>query len=213
MWLCLVVALALLAAGCTIGRQTEPQRTATEEMQISTAADRAASAINLTALRGEKVFVDASHYDGLDHEYTVAAVHEALLKNGAMLVFEPISADAVVEMRNGSQSMDEREFLIGLPSFGLPTQLANTPYRNPAIGQFGKTGSTPQFPEIALYAKAQTIGVSKLTIATYNPKTGSYDGSSDTVYGFSHDRHYTVLLFIGWRNNDFRPDEDNVTGE
>jgi len=53
MWLCLVMAPILLAAGCTIRRQTEPQRTATEEMQISTAADRAASEINLTALRRE----------------------------------------------------------------------------------------------------------------------------------------------------------------
>jgi len=218
MWPCLVIALALLAAGCTIGRQSEPQRTATEEMQISTAADwavsadRAISAINLTALRGKQVFVDAAHYEGLDHEYTMAALHEALLKNGAMLVFDAKSADAVVEMRNGSQSMDDRKFLIGVPSFGLPTQLAHTPFQNPAAGELGKTG-TPQFPELALYAKAQTIGVSKLTIATYNPKTGSYDVSLGTVYGLAHDRHYTVLLFIGWRNNDFRPEEDNVTSK
>lgn len=142
----------------------------------------------------------------------MAAVHEALLKNGAMLVFGPKSAGAVVEMREGSQSMDERKFHIGIPSFGLPTQLANAPYRNPATSQFSKTGSTPQFPEIALYTKAQAIGVAKLTIATYNPKTERYDGSSDTVYGFLHYRHYMVLLFIGWQNNDFRPDEDNVTG-
>ena len=73
MWLCLVMALTLLAADCTIRRQTEPQCTTTEEMQISTAADRAVSEINLTVLRGERVFVDASHYEGLDHKYTVAA--------------------------------------------------------------------------------------------------------------------------------------------
>lgn len=213
MRLCLVIALTLLAAGCTIRRQTEPQRAATEEMQISTAADRAVSEINLTALHGEIVFVDASHYEGLDQGYTVAAVHEVLLKDGAMLVSDPKLADAVVEMRNGSQSMDKREFLIGVPSFGLPVSLTGTPYQGLAARQFGETGGAPQFPEIALYAKAQTIGVSTLAVATYNPKTGSCEASSGPVYGFSHDRHYTVLLFIGWRNDDFRPNEDNMTSK
>lgn len=102
MRLWLVVGLALLAAGCTTMRQTEPQRTATEEMLISTAADRAAEQIDAKALSGRKVFVDASNYKGLDPEYTVAAVHEALLKGGALLIGDRKAADAVVEMRNGA---------------------------------------------------------------------------------------------------------------
>jgi Family of unknown function (DUF6655) len=210
LWVVMVV--ALLATGCTIARQTEPQRTATEEMLISTAADRAASQINLTALRGEKVFVDASHYKGLDPEYTVAAVHEALLKSGAILVGDRKSADAVAEMRNGSQSIDKREFLIGIASFGLPIPLAGTPYQTPQTTQTGATGGAFQVPEFALYAKAQNLGVSKLAVTAYNPRSGAYEASSGPVYGFSHDRHFTVLLFIGGKTNDFRPKEENTTG-
>lgn len=188
----LVLGLALLSAGCTTMRQTEPQHTATEEMLISTAADRATSQLDIAALRGKRVFVDASYYKGLDPEYTVAAVHEALLKGGALLVADRQAADAVVEMRNGAQSIDKREFLIGIPAFTLPVPLA---------------GSAFQFPEVALYAKAQNIGVSKLAVAAYSAKTGAYEMSSGPVYGFAHDDRYTVLLFVSWRRNDFRPSE------
>ncbi|MDE2228321.1 MAG: hypothetical protein KGL11_04690 [Alphaproteobacteria bacterium] len=189
-----MVALALLAAGCTTERQTEPKRTATEEMLISAAADRAVSQVDTTAFRGKKVFVDASDYKGLGPEYTVAAMHEALLKGGAMLVGDRKSADAVVEMRNGAQSIDKREFLIGIPAFSLPIPL---------------TANALQIPEIALYAKAQDIGVSKLAVAAYNPVSGAYESSTGPVYGFSHDIRYTVLIFVSWRHNDFRPNEDN----
>jgi Family of unknown function (DUF6655) len=197
MRLWLAVGLALLVAGCTTMRPTEPQRTATEEMLISTAADRAAAQINTAALRGKKVFVDASNYKGLDPEYTIAAAHEALLKGGALLVGDRKSADAVVEMRNGAQSIDKREFLIGIPAFTLPIPLA---------------GSAFNFPEVAFYAKAQDIGVSKLVIDAYSAKTGAYETSTGPVYGFAHKDRYTVLLFISWRNNDFRPSEQGTTG-
>jgi Family of unknown function (DUF6655) len=193
-----MVALALLATGCTTMRQTEPKRTATEEMLISSAADRAVAQVDTKALTGKKVFVDASNYKGLDPEYTVAAVHDALLKGGALLVGDRKAADAVVEMRNGAQSIDQREFLIGIPSFDLPVPL---------------TGSAFKFPEIALYAKAQDIGVSKLAVAAYNAKSGAYESSSGPVYGFAHNNRYTVLLFISWRRNDFRPSEQGQTGK
>ena len=206
-----VVAFVLLATGCTIVRQTEPKRAATEEMLISAAADRAASQIDLTMFRGRKVFVDSSNYKGLDPEYTVAAVHEALLKSGANLAGDREFADIVLMVRNGAQSIDKREFLIGIPAFSLPIPFAGSPYQTPTTTQTGASGGGLQIPEMALYAKAQNIGVSKLAVVAYDPKTGAYQASPDPVYGFSHDRRYTVLLFIGWRNNDFRPNEENAS--
>lgn len=194
----LVLGVALLSTGCTIMRETQPKRTATEEMLISTAADRAASQVDVTPLRDKKVFVDASDYKGLDPEYTIAAVHEVLLKGGALLVGDKKSADAVVEMRNGAQSIDKREFLIGIPSFSMPIPL---------------TGTGLTVPELALYAHAQNIGVSKLAVTAYNLKSGAYIASSEPLYGFSHASRYTVLLFVKWRRNDFRPSEQGETGK
>lgn len=208
-----VVVLALLTAGCSMARHTEPQRTATEEMQVSAAADRAASQIDLTALRGEKVFVDAAYYKGLDPNYTVAAVQEAVLKNGALLVGDRKSADAVVEMRNGSQSIDKRQLLIGTPAFGLPTTVPKLRFEPGQTTQTGAANNTIQLPEVALYAKAQNIGVSKLTVTAYDTRSGAYEASSGPLYGFSHAIRYTVLIFIKWRHQDFRPSEQGRTAK
>ncbi len=189
LWVVLVLAVAV--AGCTTQRRTEPQRSATEEMLISSAADRAVGELRFD-VKGKKVFVDATNYKGLDREYTVAAVHERLLRDGAMLVGDRKNADAVVEMRNGAQSIDQRNFLIGIPSFDLPIPLA---------GAF-------KFPEIALYRRAVDIGVSKLTVAGFDAKTGAYLGSSEPVYGFAHDKNYRVMIFFGWNRQDFRPNQE-----
>lgn len=191
MRIAMLVALALLLAACTTERQTEPQRTATEEMLISSAADRAVGELKLD-VRGKTVFVDASNYKGLDAEYTVAAVRAQMLRNGARLATDRKTADLVIEMRSGGQSIDQKEFLVGIPSFDVPIPL---------------TGSLT-IPEIALYSRKEDIGVSKLTVADYGGSNGAFVGSSGPVYGLSHDRHYKLLLFIGWKTEDYRPDED-----
>lgn len=191
----IVVTLVFLLAACTTVRRTEPQRTATEEMLISSAADRAVDELKLN-VRGKAVLVEASNYKGLDPEYTVAAVRALVVKDGGRLVTDRKTADVVIEMRNGAQSIDKKEFLIGIPSFDVPIPLA---------------GSLT-FPEIALYSRDEDIGVSKLAIADYSAG-GASAGSAGPVYGFAHDRHYKALIFIGWRTQDFHPDEDAGTAK
>lgn len=112
------------------------------------------------------------------------------------MVTDRKAADVVIEMRNGAQSIDKKEFLIGIPSFDVPIPLA---------------GSLT-FPEIALYSRDEDIGVSKLAIADYSAG-GASAGSAGPVYGFAHDRHYKALIFIGWRTQDFHPDEDAGTAK
>lgn len=194
MRIAVMVALAFLLMACSTERQTEPQRTATEEMLVSSAADRAVGEIKLD-VKGRSVFVDGSNYKGLDAEYTVAAVRARILKGGARLVSDRKAADLVVEMRNGAQSVDQKDFLIGIPTFDVPI---------PFAGSF-------TFPKIALYDRAEDVGVSKLTVADYGGSNGALIGSSGPVYGFAHDRHYKILVFIGWSNQDFHPDEDAGT--
>lgn len=193
MRIAVMVALAFLLMACSTERQTEPQRTATEEMLVSSAADRAVGEIKLD-VKGRSVFVDGSNYKGLDAEYTVAAVRARILKGGARLVSDRKAADLVVEMRNGAQSVDQKDFLIGIPTFDVPI---------PFAGSF-------KFPQVALYDRAEDIGVSKLSLADYNPATGAEVSSSGPVYGFAHQRRYKILLFIGWSNQDFWPDENTA---
>ena len=58
---------AMLALGaCTSTRETSPQRSATEQLLISTAVDRAVEGMDLKIPQGTKVFLDAGQLEGSD---------------------------------------------------------------------------------------------------------------------------------------------------
>src|ERR1700754_1366534 len=80
--------LALVGLGaCTTVRESSPQRTATEELLISTAVDRAIAQVNLKIPPGTKVFVDADQLQGSDDgKYAAGEMKDHLLRDGAHLV-------------------------------------------------------------------------------------------------------------------------------
>ena len=61
--------LAVLLAGCTTQRNSQPVRTATEQLLISAAADRAATQLSLSIPAGTRVFVDPQYFQGYDDGY------------------------------------------------------------------------------------------------------------------------------------------------
>src|SRR6202000_390743 len=92
---------AALLAGCTTARSTAPLRTASEQLLISAAADRAASQLSLGIPKGTRIFVDSQDFQGYDNGYAIAASRTQLLKNGLMLVDERPRAEAVVQVSSG----------------------------------------------------------------------------------------------------------------
>jgi hypothetical protein len=186
------VILIVALSGCTTTVQTNPPRSAMEELLISTAADRAAMQLAVRIPKDSKVFVDATNFDGTDSKYAIAAIHDSLLKQGAHLVGDKKDAQTVVEIRAGALSTDQKEFLIGIPQFNLPVPLASAPLT---------------FPEIALYKSADQKGVAKLGIVDYDAKTGTLIASQEPQYGFAHNLTKTLLIFFSWRDNDVYPDQ------
>jgi len=180
---------ALLLGGCSTVRDTQPPRTATEEMLISTAADRAADALRPHFAPGEKVFVDATYFEGTDSKYTISAIRDRLAHDGAHIVADRKSADMVVEIRAGAQSIDQNSLLIGIPSLNLPI---------PLTGQV-------QTPEVALFKRAREVGVSKIAATGYDAKDGVYAVTLGPDYGFSHLTDWTVLFFFSWKTQDYLP--------
>ncbi len=73
-------------AGCTTARSTAPLRTASEQLLISAAADRAASQLSLAIPKGTRVFVDTRYFQGYDDGYAIAAIRSQMLKSGLMVV-------------------------------------------------------------------------------------------------------------------------------
>src|SRR5262249_28515056 len=103
--------LLALLAGCTITRDTLPQRSATEQLMISAAADRAAAQLAVKLKPKSKVFLDASNFEGYDSKYAIGAITEQVLEHGGRLMPERKDADVVVAIRSGALSIDEANHL------------------------------------------------------------------------------------------------------
>lgn len=188
-----LLTIVLGVAGCTTARETNPKRTATEQLLISTAVDHAADQLNLGLPKGMKVFLDTQYFEGTDQKYAISAIRDRLLKQGARLVADKGNADAVVEIRAGALSVDEDTTLFGIPSFDIPIPLSGP----------------LKFPEIALYKKYRRIGVAKFAMTGYDAKQGNIKASSGPDYGYSHRTKWTVLVFISWTKDDLIPESQS----
>jgi hypothetical protein len=192
--LILVFGLALMLAACSTRRETSPPRTATEQLLISAAADRAADRLNIDLPEHSKVFVDSSNIEGLDSKYAIATMRAGLLRRGAALVGDRAAADVIVEIRSGALSVDESKFLLGVPEFQIPVPASDS----------------ITFPEIALFKKAERKGVAKFAGVGYDAKDGHLLGVSEPQFGFSHETRYVLLLFFSWERKDFIPEDEGL---
>jgi hypothetical protein len=191
-WLLLGAVFAL--AACSSVKESNPPRTATEQLMLSTAADRAADRVAervAADVKGSKIFVDAANFEGLDGKYAIAAIRDRLLRLGGNLAKDRDSADMVVEIRAGALSMDDQQTLVGIPRFDIPVPLAGP----------------VSFPEIALFKKRQRTGIAKFGATGYGAQDGHYVASTDAQYGLSRETQWVVLLFISWSTNDYMPEE------
>ena len=179
---------AMLALGaCTSSRETSPQRSATEQLLISTAVDRAVEGMDLKIPQGTKVCLDAGQLEGSDGKYASGAMKDRLLRDGANLVGDRGKADAVVELRAGALSIDDRQTLVGIGSFDVPVPLA---------------GEAAKIPEIALYKQKERVGVAKIAAIGYTTDAGKLIDSTGPQFGYSHEDEQVLLFFFTWRSSD-----------
>ncbi|WP_337997712.1 DUF6655 family protein [Oleispirillum naphthae] len=188
------VALACLAlAACTTERQTTTSRTATEQLLISAAADRAAVEVVRAVPPGKKTFVDAGNFEATDGKYAIGAIRAAVLARGALLAAERKDAEVVVEIRAGALGIDNSDTIVGLPEYKVPVPLA---------------GSDITTPKIALFEKARQLGVAKFAAAIYDAKTGAALFTGPPRFGFARKNDYTAALVISWQRDDIHSVED-----
>jgi hypothetical protein len=186
---CVMIA-CLCVAACTTERSSVPQRTATEQLLISTAADRAAAELSLTIPKNTKIFIDRQYFQGYDEGYALNAIRTQFLKRGLALVDDRKNAEAIVAVASGALSTDSKALLIGIPALTLP---------------FFPIGTSLSVPEIALFKTAQDKGVAKFVATGYDARTGKLIATTDPQYGISHLTNHTVLLFFSWQSGDLLP--------
>jgi hypothetical protein len=186
----LATVLLLGLAACSGARESEPGRTATEQLLFSVAAERAANQLALAMPPDTKVFIDAAYVEGTDSKYLVSSIRDRVLRHGAALVDNKAQADVVIEPRIGAISIDRDKTTLGTNKFNLPIPLAGN----------------VQVPDIALYKRDTQQGVIKVAATTYHSKTGKLIQSLDPVYGFSNKTEWGALLLFSWDSNDLMPD-------
>lgn len=184
-----LLAAAILLSACTSRDVTNPPRSATEQLLISTAVDRAAVELATALPVAGTFFLDPVNLDGSDGRYALGAVRDALLRQGVRVVDDRGTADYVIEVRSGAMSINGQQALVGLPSISLP------------LIQGLAT------PEIALFSQNLHQGIVKLAGTAYDPHTGRLIASSGSRYGFSHQADWTALLFFSWATSDLPADD------
>jgi hypothetical protein len=177
---------ALWVAGCAQTNLTNPARSATEQLLLSTAADRAMLDTNLSIFDGKKVYVDATYFDSYDSKNAIGTIRDAISRAGAMLMPSATNSDLIIEVRSGALSIDEADSLIGLPSTGLPIPLAGV----------------LNIPEIALYKSQKQYTTAKISLLAYSTQSRAHYFSSGAMVGKSHNFYYKFLGFITYTSTD-----------
>jgi hypothetical protein len=178
--------LGFLLTGCHSLNVSEPKRTATEQLLLSTAADRGLEGVDLAPLRGKKVFLEEQYFRSYDQEYILGAIRELISRNGAFLMRKIDEADMIVEARSGGLGIDSRTNLFGIPAIPIPI---------PMVGTIGT-------PEIALWSEDLHDSTGKFVLLAYDNKTGAFVHSTGSLAGKAYFYHYKVLGIFNWRRTD-----------
>lgn len=178
----------LLLLGCTSARRTEPARTATEQLLLSSAADRAAASMSLS-VAGKKVAIVDARFEAYDKLYVISLLEARLLELGGKVVKDAATAEIVVEIRSGALSIDSNTWLLGIPALAIPF--------------FG--GPIP-IPELALLKRDRMNGIAKLAW-TAKAADGTLVGNNGPAFGKSHVTTWAIFM-IPFSSSDTMPEEE-----
>ena len=139
-------------------KTTNSKRTATEQLIVTDAVDRAIDEIDFSVLAGKQVFLDASALpEGEDSKYLASSVRQQILSCGGLLKEKKDDADYVLELRAGALGTDEQQIIYGVPELTVPTFIGS---------------GTMTIPEISVAKKVGQRATAKIAVFAYNRKTG-----------------------------------------
>lgn len=165
--------MILACTGCGTTKWSDTSRTATEQLLISDAMDRAVSQLDFRALAGKTVFMDESPTKGVvDAAYLNSAIRQHLLASGCVLKEKRDEADYVLEVRAGAVGTNRHDLLFGVPATTIPTVVA-------------VPGVPNSIPELPLAKKTEQHAIAKVSVFAYNRRTGRPVWQSGAVPGES----------------------------
>ncbi|MGI6418700.1 MAG: DUF6655 family protein [Thermoguttaceae bacterium] len=155
-----IVAIFMACAGCGTTKFTDTSRSATEQLLITDAMDRAVSRLDFRALAGKTAYIDTTALKKItDWEYLVSCIRQHMLANGCLVMEVKEEAEYVLEVRAGAVGTDRHDLLYGVPSVNVPTV-------------FSGFGLPSQIPEMPIIKKTDQRAVVKVSLFAYNRNTG-----------------------------------------
>ena len=148
-------------SGCGTTRWSDTKRTATEQMLVSDAVERAISQIDFHVLTDQEVYLETKYLqDVTDKDFIISTLRQYMLASGCVLKEKREEAAYIIEARAGAVGTNRHDLLWGIPSMNLPT--------------VSLTGSTVpnSIPEIALAKRTNQEAVAKLAVFAYERSTG-----------------------------------------
>jgi hypothetical protein len=176
-----ILSLLLALAGCGTTRWTDTKRTATEQMLISDAIDRAVSRIDFRILAGKDIFLDTAYLgETVDKEYLTSTLRQQMVSSGCILKEKREQASFIVEARAGTVGTDRHDLLYGMPSISLPT------FSAPVAGAPVMPNS---LPEMALARRTDQQAMAKIAVFAYHRETGApvWQSGADVVASKARD--------------------------
>ncbi|QDU56170.1 DUF6655 family protein [Aeoliella mucimassa] len=180
---CLVLGVLLCSlVGCGTTRTTSTSRTATEQLLISDAIDRAVTQLNFRVLAGQSVYLDdAALGSAVDRQYMSSSIRQHLLASGCTISEHRTDADFVVEARAGAVGTDSHDLMFGIPAIQIPDILA-------------LDGTMPSaIPEVAVAKRQDQRGLVKLAVFAYHRESGMPVWQSGMAMSESSARNLWVM--------------------
>ena len=170
------VAVLLAIGGCGTTRLSDSKRTATEQLLVSGAIERAVMRIDMQSMAGQSVYLDATCMDDVnDGKYLASALRHQLLASGCRLVEKREDAQVIVESRAGAIGTDRNQVVLGIPSTRVTVQ-----------------GNETSVPELAIAKRSEQRGVVRISLCAYERETGRplWQSGVENVASHSRDRWY-----------------------
>jgi len=207
-----ISAIASLATGCTGEiRESTSARTATEQLLISSAAERAVKKFREAGplVRGKRIAIDDSRFNSIDKPYVMSALRNYLSGKGATLIAKggeniknakgkevKVTPELVVEIRSATLGIKDASMGFGLPPLPLPVPNSNL---------------TTKTPGLYFIFRDKQEGWAKFQFWLYEPSKRRYLVQSKDLWGHSY---YSLWTFIGVGpfdfSNDVYPDDEEL---
>ena len=186
----LPLAAGLRVAACASTTETNPGRTATEQLLLARAADRAVEGLSLPLPAGSAVYVDESYFQGEGARYAISAVRAALSDAGFRLAPNKDAADAVFEIRAGALSLEQMRRVFGIPEMRVP---------------INETFNVVSLPELSIYSHRDRVGVAEFSGFLYEARTGAPLGAVLPMIGSYRIRSHKAMMMVTWGQQQAQP--------